>query len=76
MVSYKNQIKNATIVFELSCIWEEVRNAGLAKIVGSSVGGFLAEQVGIGQVFRMNGFMLIAAALLLYIPLMKRRRAA
>lgn len=49
---------------------------GLAKIVGSSVGGFLAEQVGIGQVFRMNGFMLIAAALLLYIPLMKRRRAA
>ena len=27
MVSYKNQIKNATSVFELSCIWEEVRNA-------------------------------------------------
>lgn len=27
MVSYKNQIKNATSGFELSCIWEDVRNA-------------------------------------------------
>lgn len=27
MVNYKNQIKNATSTFELSCIWEDVTNA-------------------------------------------------
>lgn len=27
MTNYKNQIKNATSNFELSCIWEEIRDA-------------------------------------------------
>lgn len=27
MTNYKTKIKNATNTFELSCIWEEVRNA-------------------------------------------------
>lgn len=27
MLNYKNQIKNATSSFELSCIWEDIRNA-------------------------------------------------
>ena len=27
MTNYKSQIKNATSSFELSCIWEDIRNA-------------------------------------------------
>lgn len=49
---------------------------GLAKIVGTSVGGFLAESMSLGQVFRLNGWMLVVAAAALYIPLIRKRKAA
>ena len=49
---------------------------GLARIVGTSVGGFLAEMMSLGEVFRLNGWMLVAAAALLFFPLVKKRRAA
>ena len=49
---------------------------GLARIVGTSVGGFLAEMMSLGEVFRLNGWMLVAAAAVLFYPLVKKRRAA
>ena len=53
----------------------QMTSFGLARIVGSSMGGALSEQLGIGMVFRLGGFMLLAAAACSYFPLCQKRQA-
>jgi len=50
----------------------QMTSFGLARIVGASAGGAMAEMLGIGPVFRLGGAMLLAAALITFIPLCKR----
>ena len=50
----------------------QMTSFGLARIVGSSAGGALAELLGIGMVFRLSGALLLAAALITFIPLCKK----
>ena len=50
----------------------QMTSFGLARIVGASVGGAMAEVMGIGMVFRLGGCMLLAAAVCSYVPLCQR----
>lgn len=50
----------------------QMTSFGLARIVGASAGGAMAEMLGIGPVFRLGGAVLLAAALITFIPLCKR----
>lgn len=50
----------------------QMTSFGLARIVGASAGGAMAEVLGIGPVFRLGGAMLLAAALITFIPMCKR----
>ena len=50
----------------------QMTSFGLARIVGASVGGAMAEAIGIGMVFRLGGFMLLAAAAVTFVPLCRR----
>ena len=46
---------------------------GISRIVGSLLGGFIADATGIPTVFAINGGMLLLAAIVFFVPL--RRRA-
>ena len=50
----------------------QMTSFGLARIVGASLGGAMAEVLGIGMVFRLGGFMLLAAAACAYVPLFRK----
>lgn len=52
----------------------QMTSFGLARIVGASVGGAMAEAIGIGMVFRLGGFMLLAAAAVTFVPLCKKMK--
>lgn len=41
---------------------------GVSKIIGSLLGGFLSDQIGIPAVFALNGVLLVVAALLFWRP--------
>ncbi len=47
---------------------------GISKVIGSLLGGFVVELVGIPWVFAGNGIMLLAAAAMLYGPTRKMHR--
>lgn len=47
---------------------------GAGRIVGTLLGGVLADAIGIASVFRAGGVLLIAAAVLTFVPLCRRMR--
>ena len=69
---YLSTIVDKELLSSAQSVYQAV-SFGLARILGASLGGVLAQALGIAPVFRLSGAMLLIVSLVSFIPLFKKR---